>query len=84
MKPVNIMLTTEIQNVNLLDLLKQVQAGHEITLEQEGEPVAKIVPIVRTPKVPRIPGAMKGKIKMMDNFDDPLPDDMAKPFGMID
>ena len=49
-------------------------------LEQNGKPIAKIVPIARTPNESRVPGTMKGKIKMMDNFfDDPLPSDIAKP-----
>ncbi len=79
----NSMLTTDIQKANLLELLERVKAGHEVILEQNGKPIAKIVPIARTPKESRVPGAMKGKIKMMDNFDDPLPPDISKPFGIM-
>jgi hypothetical protein len=32
---------------------------------------------------PRVPGALKGKIKMAKDFDD-LPDDIAAAFGMKD
>ena len=32
---------------------------------------------------PRRPGALKGKIKISDDFD-VLPDDISGPFGMVD
>jgi antitoxin (DNA-binding transcriptional repressor) of toxin-antitoxin stability system len=57
-------------------------AGQEVIIGKAGKPVAKLVRYERSEK-PRKPGALKGKIKISDDFDE-LPKDIAKAFGMMD
>lgn len=52
--------------------LEQVIAGDEIILGKYGKPVAKIVPIPPVPAGPRKPGALKGKIWIANDFDEPM------------
>ena len=54
---------------NLSKLVKRAAAGEEIIVAKAGEPVAKIVPYT-PPAVPRIPGRMKGQIKILPGFDE--------------
>ncbi len=44
--------------------------------------MAKLVRYERSDK-PRHPGALRGKIKISDDFDE-LPEDIAEAFGMVD
>jgi prevent-host-death family protein len=62
---------------NLSKLLARVAQGEEIILARAGKPVARLVP-VSTP--PRRPGSGKGHIRMSDDFDAPLPDDVLAAF----
>jgi antitoxin (DNA-binding transcriptional repressor) of toxin-antitoxin stability system len=56
-------------------------AGEEIIIGKAGKPVAKLIRYDRRKELRR-PGALKGKIKIADDFDE-LPDDIAKAFGMV-
>jgi prevent-host-death family protein len=66
----------------LSTLIERVMTGEEIIIGKAGKPVAKIVKYERKPG-PRVPGALKGKIKLAKDFDE-LPDDIAAAFGMKD
>lgn len=57
----------------LSKLLEQVEAGEEIIIARHGRPVARLVPLQRTP-VHREPGAWKGKVWMSPDFDEPDPE----------
>jgi len=59
---------------HLSRLLQRVEAGEEVVIARGGEPVARLVPI--RPKVPRIPGRLKGSVKVGDDFDAPLPESL--------
>ena len=63
-------------------LIEQVLAGHEVVIGKAGKPVARLVPFERS-KEDRRPGALRGKIRIADDFDE-LPDDLAEAFGMRD
>jgi prevent-host-death family protein len=72
----------EILNVHqakthLSRLLDQVAKGEEIVIAKNGRPVARLVAI---PSTPRQPGRLKGKIWMAEDFDDPLPEELAAAF----
>ena len=56
---------------NLSRLVEEVEAGEEIVLARAGKPVARLVPI-GAPARRRL-GRWKGKVKMSDDFDAPLP-----------
>jgi antitoxin (DNA-binding transcriptional repressor) of toxin-antitoxin stability system len=43
-----------------------------------GKPVAKLIAIEKKPE--RRPGALKGKLKIANDFDKPLPEDILSDF----
>lgn len=59
-------------------LVDAVIHGKEIIIAMAGKPVAKLGPIDKKPK--RRPGLLKGKIKIAEDFDAPLPDDIIRDF----
>ena len=58
---------------HLSRLLKQVEAGEEVTIARNGKPVARLVSIKKRGK--RQFGSMKGLIKIDDRFFEPLPEE---------
>jgi prevent-host-death family protein len=60
-------------------LIEAVIHGEEVIIARAGKPVASLVAISAAPPV-RKAGALKGKIKMADDFDAPLPDDVIAAF----
>jgi len=52
-------------------LLRQVRAGKSFIITQRGKPVAEIKPLVDETKKARW-GDMRGKIRMSDDFCDPI------------
>lgn len=58
-------------------LLRRVEQGEEITILRAGTPVARLVPLEGPP---RVPGLLKGKIRISRDFDDPLPADLLARF----
>ena len=61
------------------DISKLIADGKEVLIARYGQPVAKLVPI-KPLQEDRVPGTAKGKIKMKENFFDPLPDDILGEF----
>jgi prevent-host-death family protein len=55
-------------------LLARVRAGEEITIAQEGKPVAKLVPLRRLGRE-AVSGMYRGRIAMADDFNAPLPEE---------
>lgn len=60
-------------------LIEAVSHGEEIIIAKAGKPAAKLVP-VQAQRPIRKPGALKGKMKIADDFDAPLPDDVQAAF----
>ena len=60
-------------------LIEAVTQGEEIVIAKAGKPAAMLVPI-QAHKPVRKPGAMKGKIRISADFDEPLPDDLQAAF----
>jgi prevent-host-death family protein len=60
-------------------LLERVSLGEEIVIARAGHPVAKLVPIAREVDE-RHPGSARGDVRVSDDFDAPLPDDVASGF----
>ena len=67
---------------HLSRLLENVIEGDEVVIAKHGKPVARLIPF-KTKVTPRKAGSLKGQIKMSDNFDAPLPYDMAESLGML-
>ena len=72
-----------MQQVNIhtakTQLSKLIAEGKEVIIARYGRPVAKLVPI-KLLQEDRVPGTAKGKVRMMDDFFDPLPDDILDEF----
>ena len=64
---------------HLSQLIERVRTGEEIVIERRGHPVARLVGIDRatTPML----GTARDEVVVHDDFDDPLPDDVASPLG---
>ena len=60
---------------HLSRLVERAAAGEEIIIARNGKPVAKLVPVGHDP-TPREPGSMRGRIRLADDFDTPLPSDL--------
>lgn len=56
----------------LSKLVEQAAAGSEVVIAKAGKPVAKLVPLVPTKRLRKL-GILKGKVKVPDDFDAPLP-----------
>lgn len=65
---------------HLSRIVERVEAGEEIIISRAGKPVAKVVPI-RTTGPRREPGSLRGRIHLADDFDAPLPADVAGAFA---
>ena len=66
---------------HLSRLLDEVAAGEEIIIARAGKPVAKLTPLTVTPAKPRrVLGIMAGQMRISEDFDAPLPDDILDAF----
>ena len=63
---------------HLSRLLERVEAGERIVLGRNGRPVARLVPYVAD-REPREPGALRGRIRIADDFDQ-TPADLIEAF----
>ena len=64
---------------HLSKLLERVQLGEEIVIARSGKPVARLV-AVKEPGRRREPGSARGQIRMAEDFDAPLPEDIQRFF----
>jgi prevent-host-death family protein len=55
-------------------LLEQVLSGEEVVIAKAGKPIARVLPFVEDDASPRVPGIDKGKVIIMPDFDEPLPE----------
>ena len=60
-------------------LVADAMAGDEVILAKAGKPMVKLVPITGKKK-PRKLGIWKGKVKLADDFDAPLPEELLDLF----
>lgn len=67
---------------HLSRLLADVEAGEEVVIARAGKPVARLVPDANT-RQPRRPGWAKGKIEILDGFDE-YDEQIARDFGLLD
>ena len=65
---------------HLSRLVEQAAAGEEIIIAKAGKPIARLMPLAVPKQEPRKLGILEGKLKVPDNFDDPLPDDILDLF----
>lgn len=66
--------TIENAQAHLSELIDRLQAGEEVVITRNAEPIAKLV-VMTTHMPPRQPGLLKDKILYMaEDFDAPLED----------
>jgi len=66
-------------SANLPTLLQAVASGTDVIISDKGKPMARLSRIEETPRKIRF-GVLKGKIKVSDDFDAPLPDRILSEF----
>ena len=66
---------------SLSSLIEKVIAGQDVIISRSRKPVA-ILTAYHMPNKPRKPGALRGKIRVAEDFDD-LPADIALAFGAV-
>jgi len=76
MKPVNI----HEAKTHLSRLVERVEAGEEIIIAKAGRPAARLVPLENAHKPVTI-GALKGRIKVPDDFNTMFEEEIAAMFG---
>lgn len=59
-------------------LLDRVTHGEEFVIERTGKPVARLIGYQGAVE-PRRGGQWKGRVRISDDFDEPLPPDVAGP-----
>lgn len=64
----------------LSQLVDRAAAGEEIVIAKAGRPLARLVPL-EAGGGPRRPGAWSGLVWIADDFDAPLPPEIAAAFG---
>jgi len=67
---------------HLSSLIAEAEAGEDIVIARAGKPAVKLVPVKARKKkrIDRRPGQLKGKIRILKGFYDPLPDDILAAF----
>jgi prevent-host-death family protein len=60
-------------------LVQAAAAGEEIIIAKAGKPVARLGPLVGTPRKRRL-GLLAGKMRVPADFDAPLPDEVIAAF----
>jgi prevent-host-death family protein len=73
MGPVNI----HEAKTHFSQLIERVERGEEVVIARGGKPVARLVPL---DSGPRDLGRMRGRIRIADDFDAPLPPEVLAGF----
>jgi prevent-host-death family protein len=63
---------------HLSRLLDRVASGEEIIIAKSGRPIARLLPIQQMPH--RVAGTHKDVIRVSDDFDEPLPNELLDAF----
>jgi prevent-host-death family protein len=65
---------------NLSKLVERAQAGEDIVIARNGNPVVRLTPIANTASLASVRGAWRDQVRIADDFDE-LPDDIAAALG---
>lgn len=64
---------------HLSDLVERAARGEEIVIAKAGQAKARLAPLAPARR-PRKPGVWKGRVRIGDDFDAPLPDALLSAF----
>ena len=77
MKTINI----HVAKTHFSKFVEEAAGGEEIVIAKAGKPMARLIAL-DNPAFDRAPGRLRHLIEIHDNFDDPLPPEIAEAFGM--
>jgi prevent-host-death family protein len=77
MKTVNL----HAAKTHLSRLVDRALAGEEIVIAKAGKPMVRLVPVAQKGRRTGF-GALKGRIRISRDFDQPLPDEVLRGFGV--
>ena len=63
----------------LSKLVDRAAAGEEIVIAKNGKPLARLVSL-QGANPARAPGGWEGKVRVAEDFDEPLPEDVLRAF----
>ncbi len=66
--------TVSIKETSIQIIIALTRNGDEVVIEENGEPLAHLVPIEKFEPKQRILGLREGQVWTSDDFDDELPD----------
>jgi prevent-host-death family protein len=64
---------------HLSRIVDEVAAGAEVIIAKAGKPMARLVPLASAPR-PKKLGLLKGRIRVPDDFNEPLPEAVLGEF----
>jgi prevent-host-death family protein len=64
---------------HLSRIIDEVAAGAEVIIAKSGKPMARLVPLLEVPRPKRL-GLLRGKIKVSDDFNAPLDEEIISRF----
>lgn len=64
---------------HLSRIVDEVAAGSEVIIAKAGKPMARLMPLTGIPREKKL-GLLKGKIKVPDDFNAPLSEDVMADF----
>lgn len=74
-----VMLNIHEAKTHFSKLVEKALNGEEVIIGKSGKPVVKLIAI-QGKKIKRVPGALKGQIRISDDFDAPLSADILEEF----
>jgi prevent-host-death family protein len=76
------MVNLHAAKTNLSRLVDEAANGEDVVIAKAGKPMVRLVPVapVKTPR--KGFGSLKGKIRIREDFDAPLPPEVLRAFGM--
>jgi prevent-host-death family protein len=75
------MYTVHQAKTNLSKLIREAENGQPVIIARGKKPVAKIVALVK-PRKRRVPGRLKGKIRIHPSFFDPMTKEELAEWGI--
>ncbi len=68
-----------VAKTHLSRIVDEVAAGAEVIIAKAGKPMARLTPLIGVRREKKL-GLLKGKIKVSDDFNAPLPADVMADF----
>lgn len=75
------MYTVHQAKTNLSKLIREAESGRSVIIARGKKPVAKIVALEK-PRKKRVPGRLKGKIRIHPSFFDPMTKEELAEWGI--